>query len=49
MEAREIPIRKIIFEKDIVKYRNVLPRDFVGSPSLGISKAEVDKGLRNLV
>lgn len=46
MEAREIPIRKIFFAKSMVKYRNILPRDVVESPSLGISKAEVDKGLR---
>lgn len=48
-EAREIPIRKIFFTKSIVKYRNTLPRDVVESPSLGISKAEVDEGLSNLV
>lgn len=49
IEAREIPIRKIFFTNSMVKYRNTLPGHVVESPSLEISKAEVGKGLSNLV
>lgn len=48
-KTREILIRKTFFTINMVKSRNILPRETAVSPSLEISKVQVDKGLSNLI
>lgn len=48
-ETAEIPIREIFFTMSMVKSRNMLPREAAESPSLEISKAQVEKGLSKLI